>query len=256
MNLIVHRYNKTSNKTRYDSFTIEEKKGMTVLSALFYIQDYQDATLSFRYSCRGAVCGTCAMLINKIPRLACRTQIQALLTTKSTLGLASFPTFLTSPKWNPENEILIEPLPNLPLIKDLIVNLDDFFKKYQKIKPILQTLHPAPETERTMDTDDAHNLENYTNCILCALCYSSCPINHENIRYLGPAALAKLYRFYIDTRETDHMKRLLSGNIPEGWWGCRFHSNCKKVCPKGVPPNRAIGKARQDLQDQGLKPHK
>lgn len=253
MKLIVYRYNKKSNTQRYDTYTLEPKKGMTILDALFYIQDNLDTSLSFRYSCRGAVCGTCAMLINKIPRLACRIQVDRLLTTDSPYDLVPFPALHLSHEWNPQNEILIEPLPNAPVIKDLIVNLDEFFKKYRKIQPILKTANMPPEHERKMNPKDVQHLEKYTNCILCALCYGSCPINSDNTEYLGPAALAKLYRFYIDTRETDHTARLLSGHTSQGWWGCRFHTNCNKVCPKGVPPNIAIGKARQDLNNMGKK---
>jgi succinate dehydrogenase / fumarate reductase iron-sulfur subunit len=252
MNIIIYRFTKNSTQPRYKTYTIKPKKGMTVLNALFHIQDHLDPTLSFRYSCRGAVCGTCAMLINKIPRLACRTQIQTLQNSSQTINLAPFPELIQGPTWNQKTSILIEPLPNFPVIKDLIVNLDSFFKKYQKIQPILQTLHPPPEKERKMDPKDVQNLENYTNCILCALCYGSCPINNENSNYLGPAALAKLYRFYADTRENNHTKRLYLGNNPDGWWGCNFHTNCKKVCPKGVSPNIAIGKARKELRDMNI----
>ena len=91
----------------------------------------------------------------------------------------------------------------------------------------------------------------YTNCILCGACFGACPVNGRDPRYLGPAALAALYRFRIDPRDGGGIARLHRADTPEGWWGCEFHGNCRKVCPKGVPPNIAIGKARQELKAAG-----
>jgi len=98
-----------------------------------------------------------------------------------------------------------------------------------------------------MDPTAVKELEVYTNCILCAACFSACPVSVENPRYPGPAALAKIYRFHIDPRESRDGSRLLSADSPDGWWACRFYSNCAKVCPKSVTPNVAIGKARKEL---------
>ena len=105
----------------------------------------------------------------------------------------------------------------------------------------------APEKERIMDPSSVPELELYTNCILCAACFGSCPVDGKNHEYLGPAALAKLYRFHIDPREINGMLRLEKANIPRGWWACEFHGNCRKVCPKDVPPLIAIAKAREQL---------
>lgn len=251
MKLKVFRSNRKNNKSNYDTFEVETKSGMTVLSALFYIQEHFDDSLSFRYSCRGAVCGTCAMLINKVPRLACRTQLTSLLERENEIKLIPHKGLGRTESWDKRTEILIEPLPNLPIIKDLIVDMTKFFKNYEKIEPIFKSTEKIVKKERLMTPEEVHILENYTNCVLCASCFSACPINGEQQKFTGPAALAKLYRFYIDPRENDHIKRLLCANDKSGWWGCKFHMNCQRVCPKGVTPNIGIGSARKELMKLG-----
>jgi len=248
MKFKIYRYSKEKKEEGFADYEFETREGMTVLLALFHIQDRFDDSLSFRYSCRGAVCGNCAMLINKVPRLACRTQISKLSDEIDDISLKPFPALENSIAWNPKDTVLIEPLPHLPIIKDLVVNMDKFFKYYRAVEPVFNPGEDEPELERLMDRDKVLELEKYTNCILCASCVGSCPVNSENEKYFGPAALAKLYRFYIDPREQSANKRLELGNSGNGWWGCKFHTNCNKVCPKGVPPNIAIGRARQALK--------
>jgi succinate dehydrogenase / fumarate reductase iron-sulfur subunit len=255
MKLKIYRTGKNGGEPFYSTFDIDAPDGTTVLSALFIVQDKFDDSLSFRYSCRGAVCGNCAMLINKVPGLACRTQLQVLMDRSEEIKLKSYPALEVTTDWNPSSEILIEPLPHMPVIKDLVVNMDRFFKSYNKLKPVFMPLETVYlENERLMGPDKVIELEHYTNCILCAACYGSCPVNGKNEDYYGPAALAKLYRFHIDPREKAGDKRLLMANSGDGWWGCEFHTNCKKVCPKDVPPNLGIGRARQELKKKGLEP--
>jgi succinate dehydrogenase / fumarate reductase iron-sulfur subunit len=234
-------------ESRYDTFEIEPSPGMTVLDALFYIQDRLDPSLSFRYSCRGAVCGACAMMINKFPCLACRTQIEELVKGMKRPQLKPYPAIEDGEPWDSGSEILVEPLPHLPKIKDLVVDMDRFYEAYKAIEPAFKPQGEAPELERKMDPEKVTELEDYTNCILCASCYGACPVESELPEFLGPAALAKLYRFVIDPREGNEEYRLKLADSPNGWHGCEFHTNCKQVCPKGVPPNLAIGKARQKL---------
>jgi succinate dehydrogenase / fumarate reductase iron-sulfur subunit len=247
MRLKVYRFDKVQDKTRYDTFEIPTKPGLTVLNALFYIQDNFDDSLSFRYSCRGAVCGSCAMLINKVPRLACRTQLEKLFSGTEEIKLKPFLTDEITTSWNPNFEVLIEPLPSLPVIKDLVVDMEKFYKNYRNIQPWLKPQEETPKRERLMDPKAVTELENYTNCILCASCFGACPVNTKDNDYLGPAALAKLYRFYIDPREGLNDQRLELANMESGFLACEYHTNCKKVCPKDVPPNLAIGKARKVL---------
>jgi len=247
MKLKVFRFHPSMEKPRYDTFVIEPGPGKTVLSALFEAQSRYDDSLAFRYSCRGAVCGTCAMLINRVPRLACRTQVEALLSGALDLPLSHYDLpYLTEP-WDKNNEVIVEPLPNLPLIKDLIVDMNLFFSRYRSIGPVFLPGDPDPEKERSMTQKAVRELEQYTTCILCAACFAACPVNGKNPRYIGPAALAKLYRFRIDPRERQGTVRLASADHPDGWWACEFHTNCRRVCPKGVPPDKAIGHARQEL---------
>jgi succinate dehydrogenase / fumarate reductase iron-sulfur subunit len=249
MRFVVFRCNAPGQEVRYDRFALAPSPGMSVLSALSAIRERYDESLAFRYSCRGAVCGTCAMLINKVPRLACRTQVKRLLEGRDTIHLDPYPAIAASAvPWDPEEEVLVEPLPHLPVIRDLIVDMTDFFAMYRLTGPVLRPAGPAPEKERVMTPQDAGQLETYTGCILCAACVAACPVNGENPGYWGPAALAKLYRFHIDPREAQDGSRLHAADHPSGWWACRFHTNCTRVCPKGVPPSVAIGRAEQELR--------
>ncbi|HMA05580.1 MAG TPA: succinate dehydrogenase/fumarate reductase iron-sulfur subunit [Methanomicrobiales archaeon] len=248
--LKVYRKGPGAAPPRYDSFDMESEPGMTVLSALFRAQE-MDETLAFRYSCRGAVCGTCAMLINKVPGLACRTQVRDLLEGKGRMTLAPYPALEVTVPWDPAREVLVEPLPHLPVIRDLIVDMSLFFEYYRFIGPVLSPGTPAPGRERPMSPAAVKEVATYANCILCGACFGACPVDGKNPRYLGPAALAALYRFRIDPREGDGASRLRRADTPDGWWACEFHANCRRVCPKGVPPNLAIGRARQELMAAG-----
>jgi succinate dehydrogenase / fumarate reductase iron-sulfur subunit len=246
MKLKVFRSN-GKDEPRYDVFEFEPRSGMTVLGALFHVQDRLDPTLSFRYSCRGAVCGACAMMINKFPSLACRTQVGALLDGMDRPKLKPYPAIESGETWDPKKEILVEPLPHLPIIKDLVVDMDRFYKAYRAVEPVFKPEDEPPQKERTMNPEKVRELEDYTNCILCAACFGACPVESGKPEFWGPAALAKLYRFAEDPREGKEKYRWKLADIPEGWHACEFHANCKRVCPKGVTPNLAIGKARQIL---------
>jgi len=244
MKFKIYRYD--GQNEDYDTYEVPHKEGQTVLDVLFYIQENLDDSLSFRYSCRGAVCGSCAMLIDKVPRLACRTQTKSVKDQKSDIEHYEA---LDEGEELSEKYILVEPLPHLDVKKDLIVDMEKFFENYEKIKPYLKS-NEEPEKEHLMETKKVSELEDYTNCILCAACFGSCPVNGKNEYYLGPAALAKLYRFHIDSRESNEENRLELADYEDGWWACDFYTNCRKVCPKDVPPNFGIGKARQELEEK------
>jgi succinate dehydrogenase/fumarate reductase iron-sulfur protein len=249
MILKVFRFDPETGVSRHDTFSLTERPGLTVLGALFEAQRAYDNSLAFRYSCRGAVCGTCAMLINKVPRLACRTQVGSLLSGETPLKLHTAHRLEETIPWDRGREILVEPLPNLPVIKDLLVDMNPFFTFYRQIDPALRPANEEREREHLMKPETVHRLEEYTPCILCGACFAACPVNEKNSSYFGPAALAKLYRFSIDPREPDDDYRLSLADAPNGWWACEFHDNCRKVCPKGVPPIRAIGNARKRLME-------
>lgn len=231
---------------RYDDFSVTCSNEITVLDLLFQLQEKHDRSLAFRYSCRGAICGSCAILVNGIPVLACRTPLARILS-KDAEGSV----YISTGAEVPENGLTLEPLPKLPVIRDLVVDWEPFFDSYRSADPVLNTVDPPPRNESLMYKKEVIDLEKYTNCILCALCWSACPVVGEVEGYPGPAALAKIYRFYLDSREPDGEKRLKLADKISGWWACDFYKNCNKVCPKGVPPNIAIGKARGVLKKRG-----
>jgi succinate dehydrogenase / fumarate reductase iron-sulfur subunit len=234
---------------RYDTYEFEPRDGMTVLGALFHVQDRFDGSLTFRYSCRGAVCGACAMLINKVPRLACRTQVKRLMDGEGHFDLKPYPAIEGGEGWAAGEEVLVEPLPHLKVQRDLMVDMGPFFRAYEEVKPYFMPTDAHPERERRMDPGDVADLEAFTNCVLCGACYGACPVSSGNPDFRGPAALAKLFRFALDRREGREEERLRMAPGPDGWEGCEFHTNCAKVCPKGVPPNLAIGRARRRLRE-------
>ena len=227
--------------THYDLYKVEVKKGMTVLDALFQIQNFMDPSLSFRYSCRGAVCGSCAMLINKIPRLACRTQILTL--SDSGIKLKPFAALTETPQgWDPKAEILVEPLPNMPILKDLVVDMTRFLDVLKEMR--LWVDSQAGDSVRLQSPEERKKIDRYVNCILCGLCYGSCPVNASSEEYLGPAALAKSWRFYQDSRIEDRQRYLEAALSPQGAPLCDLVMNCVRVCPKDVTPGGAIRKIK------------
>lgn len=197
----------------------------TVLEALKEIRDQQDPSLSFRYSCREAVCGSCSMVINGRIALACRTQV-------SDLG---------------SDEVVIEPLPNLEIQKDLIVDLKPFWEAYRRIEPFLQAPGDVPEKGHLVAEKDMEKVFQYITCILCACCYSACPVATRDGRYAGPAALAKLYRFTIDPRDRRPFSTLDRVDGPDGVWGCDTVFRCNDVCPKDVRPADGIEGLRRKI---------
>ncbi|KCZ72422.1 succinate dehydrogenase and fumarate reductase iron-sulfur protein [Candidatus Methanoperedens nitroreducens] len=201
----------------YQTYTVKTKPGMTVLEALFNVLDEQDGTLSFRYSCRWAICGSCAMTLNGKCRLACKTQISEY-----------------------RGTLTIEPLPGLDIIKDLVVDLEPFFNNYRKIKPYLVP-EGMPDKENIQMQEDVDLIEPHIKCILCAVCETSCPISWTSReKYIGPMALTKVYRFNRDTRDAGGKERLEVVRGEDGVWRCRTIFRCTEYCPKNIPITEAI----------------
>jgi succinate dehydrogenase / fumarate reductase iron-sulfur subunit len=223
LTLRIKRFQKEKDPPQWiETFHVEPKKGMNLLEALLWIQDEQDGTLSFRYSCRGAVCGSCAMRVNGKLVLACRTHVE---------DLMDKPTF-------------IEPLPYFPVIRDLIVDLSIFFDHYRKIEPYLHGKPVSHHLEYTMKEDERKEIDPYIQCILCGICFGACPAFIRDSQFLGPAMLAKAYRFFADSRDCRIEEILHDVNSQKGVWGCNTVFQCVKVCPKEVPPTHAIVKMR------------
>lgn len=220
----------TDGPPRFQAFEVTGGKGLSVLQALLKIQDEQDPSLAFRYACRGAVCGSCAMSINGKLNLACRVQLDRLTT----------------------RHVVIEPLPNLEIIRDLVVDMTPFWDKYEGIRPWLHE-RQAEERKGRMSEEDRERIDQYVNCILCGLCYASCPVLKSNDQFTGPAALAKLYRFVADSRDGRPGAQLQAENSREGVWGCHTITRCIDACPKNVRPTDGIRGVRRRLLSQTFK---
>jgi succinate dehydrogenase / fumarate reductase iron-sulfur subunit len=206
------------SEPRWDDFTVPFEGAFTVLEALFYIQEHLDGSLSFRYCCRASVCGSCACYINGAYRLACQTNVNHL----------------------KPGVVTVEPLPHLTVYKDLVVDLDDFFAKYEYIKPWLILKSPEPERELLQSPKDRKKLDMPTDCILCGCCYSSCPSVWGEENYLGPAALLKAHRFEVDSRDEARKDRLPLFDNERGVYRCHTIMNCVEACPKELNPTEGI----------------
>ena len=226
LTLRIQRFNPDRNPPHWiETFQVEIRRGMNLLEALIKIQDEEDGTLAFRYSCRGAVCGSCAMSVDGTVVLACRTHVEDLLG-KTTL---------------------IEPLPYFPVIRDLIVDMSTFFENYRRLEPYLHGKSVSSHSEYVMREDERKEIDPYIQCILCGICFGVCPAFNRNPQFLGPAMLAKAYRFLTDPRDRRGKKILAQVNDQKGVWGCNTVFQCVKVCPKEVPPTHAIVKMRREI---------
>ncbi|MFC2012735.1 succinate dehydrogenase iron-sulfur subunit [Chloroflexota bacterium] len=212
-------------------FNVPLRPRMTVLDGLFYILEEQDNTLSFRFACREGVCGSCAMFINGSYRLACQTQITSL----------------------KAGQVVINPLPHLPLIKDLVVDMDPFFEKYKAVMPYLKALTAPPKKERQQSQKQREKINEVIDCILCGCCYSACPMTWTNKDYLGPAALVKAYRFVADSRDEARVVRINTVGSEAGIWRCHTTLNCVEACPKLINPTASIQALKRNTLTQKLK---
>ncbi|HKS59307.1 MAG TPA: succinate dehydrogenase/fumarate reductase iron-sulfur subunit [Thermoplasmata archaeon] len=212
----------TDRAPRFDRFALDLPPHTPVLSALLRIRDELDPTLTLRYSCRSAICGSCAMLINAKSRLACRTQV--------------------GPELARHGKIVIEPMGNQPVLRDLVVDQAPFWQQYQRIKPhlVADPAHPLPEgAPSSMTPEQVDRFKETPRCIACAACFSACPAVHADPAFPGPMALAKLYRFVVDPRDGARKERLLRIQ-PDGLWLCLRCHLCTEACPKDVRPSERI----------------
>ena len=202
------------------------RKDQTVLEGLYYIQQRLDNSLSFRSSCKGAVCGSCAMHINGKYRLACSTLVSKL----------------------NSNTVTIRPLAHMAILKDLFVDMKPFWEKYEYIKPYLIPGKPLPTTrESIQNPEERARIDILADCILCACCHSSCPITASHEKYLGPMALLNMDRFLSDTRDGAKEERLAIVNDEHGAWRCRTVFNCQEVCPRDLNPSGSISHLKMEI---------
>ena len=229
MKVSVYRYNPETDKKPYMkdySVEIPEGKDLMVLDVLNLIKE-QDASLSYRRSCREGVCGSDGINIGGTNGLACITPLS-----EAAKG----------------NKLVLRPLPGLPVIRDLVVDMSLFYRQYEKIKPYLINDQPAPAIERLQSPEDREKLDGLYECILCACCSTACPSFWWNPdKFVGPSGLLQAYRFLADSRDTATEERLAELDDPFSVFRCRGIMNCVDVCPKGLNPTRAIGQIRQML---------
>ena len=201
-----------------------------VLDALIYIKNDIDPTLTFRRSCREGVCGSCAMNIDGTNTLACTQAIAEV-----------------------DEAVAVYPLPHLPVVKDLVPDLTQFYAQYASIRPWIETDTPAPERERLQSKADRAKLDGIYECILCACCSTSCPSYWWNgERYLGPATLLQAYRWIVDSRDGATAERLDQLDDAFRLYRCHTIMNCSKTCPKGLNPAKAIGEIKKLLAARSL----
>jgi succinate dehydrogenase / fumarate reductase iron-sulfur subunit len=221
-------------KPRFDSFHVPFEKGMTVLDALMYARDTYDSSLTFRHSCRQAICGSDALFINGRQRLGCKTQLADM-----------------------NEPVRVEPLPHQEVVKDLVVDMEHFYDQMEAVEPYFQTNSlPDGELEEQRQTrENREKIKMSTRCIWCGACMSSCNIAAGDNQYLGPAAINKAYRFAMDEREGEDIKqqRLEIIEQEHGVWRCQTQFSCTEVCPKDIPLTEHIQELKREAVKNNLK---
>ncbi|BBB30334.1 succinate dehydrogenase iron-sulfur subunit [Neptunomonas japonica] len=228
----VYRYNPETDDAPYMQdihIDIPGGKDIMVLDLLQLLKD-KDTSLGYRRSCREGVCGSDGMNMNGKNGLACITALSQVVV---------------------DDKLVLRPLPGLPVIRDLVVDMSQFYKQYEKIKPFLINDTPAPPMERLQSPEEREELDGLYECILCACCTTACPSFWWNPdKFVGPSGLLQAYRFLADSRDTATRERLAELDDPFSVFRCHGIMNCVSVCPKGLNPTKAIGKIRNMLIQQ------
>ncbi len=216
----VKRYRPERSERQYfQEYKIPYRDDMVVLDGLVYIKESLDGSLTYRWSCRMGVCGSCGATVNGTPRLTCGTLVREL---KSSV-------------------VTIEPIQNFPIIKDLVVDFDDFMEKLHRVKPwiLRQEERPLDQGEYLQKQEEMEAYKQYSMCINCMLCYAACPVYASDRHFIGPAAAALGYRYILDSRDEGRGERMPI-LFQEGLFDCTFVGECSAVCPKGVDPALAL----------------
>lgn len=224
----VYRYNPEKDSAPFmQEFRVDTKGADLMVLDVLHLVKEQDNTFAYRRSCREGVCGSDGMNMNGKNGLACITPLSEVVT---------------------EGKLVIRPLPGLPVIRDLVVDMSLFYKQYERIKPYLLNDTPAPAIERLQAPEERDKLDGLYECILCACCSTSCPSFWWNPdKFVGPSGLLQAYRFLVDSRDTQTRERLAELDDPFSVFRCRGIMNCVSVCPKGLNPTKAIGHIRDML---------
>jgi succinate dehydrogenase / fumarate reductase iron-sulfur subunit len=225
----VQRFNPDKDKKAYiDEFSVSMTPDTTILDALHQIKAEQDGSLTFRRSCRHAICGSCAMNVNGHNILVCKTPLRTEL--------------------NKKGQVTIRPMPYLPIIKDLVVDRSSFWEQYMRVKPWLVPPENAPEKEYRVSPAEVEALHHAETCIMCGACYSACQVIALNKQYIGPHALLKSFLRVLDPRDTIPGERLEDVGKGDGVYRCHTIFNCIDACPKDLNPTRAIETLRKLAQ--------
>ena len=234
MQIDLYRYDPDAGtKPHMQSLTLDLPDGrdLMVLDVLELLKE-RDPSIAYRRSCREGVCGSDGVNMNGKNGLACMTPVS---------------------EAAPRGKLVLRPLPGLPVIRDLVVDMTQFYRQYEKIKPWLINDAPPPARERLQSPEDRDKLNGLYECILCACCSTACPSFWWNPdKYVGPAGLLQAYRFLADSRDTATEERLADMEDPFSVFRCRGIMNCVDVCPKGLNPTRAIGKIRSMMVEKGI----
>ena len=224
--LRIRRYNPEADEApHWERYVVDAEPTDRVLDLLHQVKWYQDGTLTFRRSCAHGVCGSDAMLINGRNRLACEYLVKDAGTT-----------------------ITVEAMRGVPVIKDLLVDMDPFWEKYRRVMPFLVNDEvPADGKERRQSPSDRDRYEDTSRCILCAACTTSCPVFWTDEAYVGPAAIVNAHRFIVDSRDTAKEERLQIMADADGVWRCRTVFNCVEACPRDINITRAILEVTQEI---------
>jgi fumarate reductase iron-sulfur subunit len=225
--LTVTRFNpEVDEAPGMQSYDIPYRADMVVLDALNYIKHQMDGSLTFRWSCRMGICGSCGMMVNGTPRLTCGTYLREF-----------YP-----------NPVVVEPLANFPIIRDLVIDMSDFMDKLGQVQPWIIREEEAPlEAGAYRQSPAQHErYQQFSMCINCMLCYAACPVYAMEPAFLGPAAIALARRYNLDSRDEGKAQRLLTIAGSDGVWECTFVGECSVVCPKGVDPAKAIQQTKWD----------
>jgi succinate dehydrogenase / fumarate reductase iron-sulfur subunit len=224
--LKVFRYNpEVDKKPRYETYELDAQPIDRVLDLLEYVKGNFDGTLSFRRSCAHGVCGSDAMRVNGVNRLACKVLV----------------------KDAGSKKITVEPILGLPVIKDLIVDMEPFFRHYRTVMPYLVNDEPPPKQERLQSIEERERFDDTTKCILCACCTTSCPSFWASEDYLGPAAIVTAHRFIFDSRDHAAAERLKILNDQFGVYRCHTIFNCTDACPREIQVTRAVGEVKRSI---------
>jgi succinate dehydrogenase / fumarate reductase iron-sulfur subunit len=227
LNFRIYRFDPQSDpEPYYRTYRVAAHPSERVLDCLNRIKWEQDGTLGYRMSCGHGVCGSDAVKINGRCALACQKLVREY----------------------EGKEVVLEPLPTFRVLKDLVVDLDPFFERVERMRPFLIAAGSPPDKERIQTPEESRRMNEVIRCILCACCNAACPVVGQNEKYMGPAPLVWAFRSIFDSRDAEKTERLGQVDSPDGAWGCVNYFECTRVCPKDIPVTRCINELKREIE--------